>query len=137
VLIPARNEERAIAGSITSLLASRGVKIEILVLDDGSTEAGQLFVAGEQSICACLGAALDDECHLSPLFHEGAQKLRNFKMSISVQAAAAAAVKSYTGAADHESRYQPSRIPPFAKNAKDGAPAFSWCFLPCQTPTAA
>jgi hypothetical protein len=28
-------------------------------------------------------------------------------------------------------------IPPFAKCAKDGAPAFSWCFLPCQTPTAA
>ena len=30
-----------------------------------------------------------------------------------------------------------SRIPPFAKSAKDGAPAFSWCFLLCQTPTAA
>jgi hypothetical protein len=27
--------------------------------------------------------------------------------------------------------------PPFAKSAKDGAPAYSWCFLPCQTPTAA
>jgi hypothetical protein len=26
---------------------------------------------------------------------------------------------------------------PFAKNAKDGAPAFSWCFLPCRTLTAA
>jgi hypothetical protein len=30
-----------------------------------------------------------------------------------------------------------SRIPPFAKNAKDGAPAYSWCFPPCQTPMAA
>jgi hypothetical protein len=34
----------------------------------------------------------------------------------------------------HESRYRPSPIPPFAKSAKDGAPAFSWCFLPCQRP---
>jgi hypothetical protein len=28
-------------------------------------------------------------------------------------------------------------IPPFAKSAKDGAPAHSWCFLLYQTPTAA
>jgi hypothetical protein len=36
----------------------------------------------------------------------------------------------------HESRYRPSRIPPFAKKERKGwAPAFSWCFLPCQTPT--
>ncbi len=34
VLIPARNEERVIAASIASLLASRGVQIEIIVLDD-------------------------------------------------------------------------------------------------------
>jgi hypothetical protein len=38
VLIPARNEERVIAASITSLLASRGVQIEIIVLDDASTD---------------------------------------------------------------------------------------------------
>jgi glycosyltransferase involved in cell wall biosynthesis len=38
VLIPARNEERVIAGSLTSLLASRGVEIEIVVLDDASTD---------------------------------------------------------------------------------------------------
>ena len=38
VLIPARNEERVIGASIGSLLASRGVKIEIVVLDDGSTD---------------------------------------------------------------------------------------------------
>jgi hypothetical protein len=38
VLIPARNEERVIAASITSLLASRGVQIEIVVLDDASTD---------------------------------------------------------------------------------------------------
>jgi hypothetical protein len=38
VLIPARNEERVIAASIASLLASRGVAIEIIVLDDGSTD---------------------------------------------------------------------------------------------------
>jgi Glycosyl transferase family 2 len=38
VLIPARNEERAIAASLDSLLASRGVAIEIIVLDDASTD---------------------------------------------------------------------------------------------------
>ena len=38
VLIPARNEERVIAASLTSLLASRGVQIEIIVLDDASTD---------------------------------------------------------------------------------------------------
>jgi hypothetical protein len=38
VLIPARNEERVIAALLTSLLASRGVQMEIIVLDDGSTD---------------------------------------------------------------------------------------------------
>jgi hypothetical protein len=38
VLIPARNEERVIAAALTSLLASRGVNLEIIVLDDGSTD---------------------------------------------------------------------------------------------------
>src|ERR1700678_1148819 len=39
VLIPARNEERVIAVSIESLLASRGIEIEVIVLDDGSTDS--------------------------------------------------------------------------------------------------
>jgi glycosyltransferase involved in cell wall biosynthesis len=38
VLIPARNEERVIAASLASLLASRGVEIEVVVLDDASTD---------------------------------------------------------------------------------------------------
>jgi glycosyltransferase involved in cell wall biosynthesis len=38
VLIPARNEESVIAASIESLLASRGIEIEVIVLDDGSTD---------------------------------------------------------------------------------------------------
>jgi glycosyltransferase involved in cell wall biosynthesis len=38
VLIPARNEEGVIGASIASLLASRGVQIEIVVLDDASTD---------------------------------------------------------------------------------------------------
>jgi Glycosyl transferase family 2 len=38
VLIPARNEERVIGPSLASLLASRGVEIEIVVLDDASTD---------------------------------------------------------------------------------------------------
>jgi hypothetical protein len=46
VLIPARNEERVIAASIASLLASRGVQIEIIVLDDGSTDRTAEIVLG-------------------------------------------------------------------------------------------
>jgi cellulose synthase/poly-beta-1,6-N-acetylglucosamine synthase-like glycosyltransferase len=38
VLIPARNEERSIAAAIKSVLASRGVELELIVLDDGSTD---------------------------------------------------------------------------------------------------
>jgi cellulose synthase/poly-beta-1,6-N-acetylglucosamine synthase-like glycosyltransferase len=38
VLIPARNEELSIAEAIRSVLASRGVDLELIVLDDGSTD---------------------------------------------------------------------------------------------------
>jgi hypothetical protein len=38
VLIPARNEERNIGGCVESMLASRGVRLEVLVLDDASTD---------------------------------------------------------------------------------------------------
>jgi hypothetical protein len=38
VLIPARNEEDSIAAGIASVLASRGVDLELIVLDDGSTD---------------------------------------------------------------------------------------------------
>ncbi len=46
VLIPVRNEERVIAASLTSLLASRGVQIEIIVLDDASTDRTAEIVLG-------------------------------------------------------------------------------------------
>jgi hypothetical protein len=38
VLIPARNEERNIAGCVESVLANRDVELEVLVLDDASTD---------------------------------------------------------------------------------------------------
>jgi len=38
VLIPARDEERNIAACVESVLASEGVRLEVLVLDDGSTD---------------------------------------------------------------------------------------------------
>jgi len=38
VLIPARNEERSIAGAVRSVLASRAVDLELIVLDDDSTD---------------------------------------------------------------------------------------------------
>jgi hypothetical protein len=39
VLIPARNEEASIGAAIEAVLASRGVDLELIVLDDGSTDA--------------------------------------------------------------------------------------------------
>ena len=38
VLIPARNEEDNIAAAVESVLASRGADLEVVVLDDGSTD---------------------------------------------------------------------------------------------------
>lgn len=38
VLVPARNEARRIRGCIEALLAQRGIAMELLVLDDGSTD---------------------------------------------------------------------------------------------------
>lgn len=38
VLIPARNEEAAIEGAVQAVLASRGVELELIVLDDGSED---------------------------------------------------------------------------------------------------
>jgi hypothetical protein len=46
VLIPARNEEGAIGPSLSSLLASRGVGIEITVLDDASSDRTAEIVRG-------------------------------------------------------------------------------------------
>jgi hypothetical protein len=38
VLIPARNEELSIEAAVASVLASRGVALEVVVMDDGSTD---------------------------------------------------------------------------------------------------
>jgi hypothetical protein len=46
VLIPARNEERSIASAVESALASRGVTVEVLVLDDHSEDSTAALVAG-------------------------------------------------------------------------------------------
>lgn len=45
VLIPARNEEAAIGGALEAVLASRGVELEVLVLDDGSSDRTAEVVA--------------------------------------------------------------------------------------------
>src|SRR3954470_4598583 len=46
VLIPARDEEGAIEGGVASALASRGVSLEVIVLDDHSRDATATIVAG-------------------------------------------------------------------------------------------
>ena len=46
VLIPARNEERNIAAAVAAVLASEGVEVELVVLDDGSTDATPAILAG-------------------------------------------------------------------------------------------
>jgi cellulose synthase/poly-beta-1,6-N-acetylglucosamine synthase-like glycosyltransferase len=39
VLVPARNEEQVLDGFIRNILASRGVQLELVVLDDASTDS--------------------------------------------------------------------------------------------------
>ena len=46
VLIPARNEEASIGAAIEAVLASRGVDLELIVLDDSSTDATAEIVRG-------------------------------------------------------------------------------------------
>lgn len=45
VLIPARNEEESIGAAVASVLASRGVDVELIVMDDHSTDATAQVVA--------------------------------------------------------------------------------------------
>jgi hypothetical protein len=46
VLIPARNEEENIADAVACVLASENVDIELVVMDDGSTDATAAILAG-------------------------------------------------------------------------------------------
>ena len=46
VLIPARNEESVIGAAVEAALASRGVDLEVVVLDDGSEDRTAEIVAG-------------------------------------------------------------------------------------------
>lgn len=46
VLIPARNEERSIGAAITSVLGSEGLRCEVVVLDDGSSDGTGQIVSG-------------------------------------------------------------------------------------------
>jgi glycosyltransferase involved in cell wall biosynthesis len=45
VLIPARNEEKAIVAAVEAALASRGVEVEVVILNDGSDDATGELVA--------------------------------------------------------------------------------------------
>ncbi len=46
VLIPARDEENAIGPAVAAALASRGVEVEVVVLDDHSTDRTAAIVSG-------------------------------------------------------------------------------------------
>jgi len=46
VLIPARNEELSIGAAVRSVLASKGVELEVVVLDDGSADRTAEIVRG-------------------------------------------------------------------------------------------
>lgn len=46
VLIPARNEEASIAAAVESVLRSTGIEVEVVVLDDASTDGTAAIVCG-------------------------------------------------------------------------------------------
>lgn len=46
VVVPARNEERNVADCVRSLLAQRGLEVEVIVVDDGSTDSTRAILAG-------------------------------------------------------------------------------------------
>jgi glycosyltransferase involved in cell wall biosynthesis len=46
VLVPARNEEATLGGALAAILASRGVELEVIVLDDASEDATAEVAAG-------------------------------------------------------------------------------------------
>ena len=57
VLIPARNEEANIADACAAILASEGVEIELIVLDDASTDRTPAILAAIADPRLCIGAA--------------------------------------------------------------------------------
>lgn len=67
VLIPCRNAERWLAVAIESALAQQGVSLEIVVVDDGSTDRSRSIALGY--------AARGVRLHLQP--HRGAAAARN------------------------------------------------------------
>ena len=50
VLIPARNEEKTIGAAVATALNNEGISLEILVLDDGSTDATAIVVDAIASV---------------------------------------------------------------------------------------
>lgn len=92
ILIPARNEAQNIGACVEAALASTGCEVEVLVMDDGSTDATAAIVAGYPAVrllqapplppgwtgkvhaCACLAEAatgthllfLDADVRLAP-----------------------------------------------------------------------
>jgi cellulose synthase/poly-beta-1,6-N-acetylglucosamine synthase-like glycosyltransferase len=44
VLIPARNEEKTIGAAVAAVLSNEDMSLEVIVLDDGSTDATALVV---------------------------------------------------------------------------------------------
>jgi hypothetical protein len=60
VLIPARNEEANIGEAVACVLASRGVELELIVMDDGSTDATPRILAsiGDRRLRVATGTPL-------------------------------------------------------------------------------
>jgi hypothetical protein len=49
IVVPARDEERNVEGCVRSLAAQRGVEVEVIVVDDGSTDATPAILARLQT----------------------------------------------------------------------------------------
>ena len=64
LLIPARDEEANIGAALDAALASEGVELEVLVLDDGSTDRTAAIVAAHLQAMRACGSSPHHRCHL-------------------------------------------------------------------------
>jgi cellulose synthase/poly-beta-1,6-N-acetylglucosamine synthase-like glycosyltransferase len=99
VLIPAYNEERVIERSVTQVLASENVRVEVIVIDDGSKDRTSEIVEGAFSG--------DDRVHLIKLENGGKARALNHGLAV--------AKSEIVVALDADTQFEPNTIARLAR----------------------